>query len=146
MKQNLKDIDMLCLLYSLPLSGTSIVCLFVFVFVFAFLFFVLFCFVFLPMSHYFVALDNFSGVPRAFQEERPRGPKWELKWGKSEENKKTDENLRKNEESGTLAHPGRWGWLRPWIISTDRMWTNALRNHEDIDFDHCVWVKELIDL
>ena len=20
----------------------------------------------------------------------------------------------KNEESGTLAHPGLWGWLRPW--------------------------------
>ena len=22
----------------------------------------------------------------------------------------------KNEESGTLAHPGLWGWLRPWLF------------------------------
>ena len=25
-----------------------------------------------------------------------------------------DRNLRKNEESGTLAHLGLWGWLHPW--------------------------------
>ena len=27
--------------------------------------------------------------------------------------RKIDQNLRKNEESETLAHPGLWGWLRP---------------------------------
>ena len=31
--------------------------------------------------------------------------------------RKIDQNLRKNEESGTLAHPGLWGWLRPWFRS-----------------------------
>ena len=35
-------------------------------------------------------------------------------WGKI---RKFDRNLRKNEESGTLAHPGLWGWLRPWLRS-----------------------------
>ena len=34
-------------------------------------------------------------------------------WGKIT---KSDENLRKNEESGILAHPGFWGWLRPWLF------------------------------
>ena len=29
--------------------------------------------------------------------------------------RKIDQNLRKNEENGTLAHPGLWGWLRPWL-------------------------------
>ena len=33
-------------------------------------------------------------------------------WGKI---RKIDQNLRKNEESGTLAHPGLWGCLRPWV-------------------------------
>ena len=32
-------------------------------------------------------------------------------WGKI---RKINRHLRKNDESVTLAHPGLWGWLRPW--------------------------------
>ena len=46
-----------------------------------------------------------------------RGPKWRRKCAKFVEKKK--EKLiaiwGKNEESETLAHPGLWGWLRPWL-------------------------------
>ena len=34
-------------------------------------------------------------------------------WGKI---RIIDRNLRKNEESGTLDHPGLWGWLCPWAL------------------------------
>ena len=30
--------------------------------------------------------------------------------------RKNDQSLRENEESGTPAHPGLWGWLRPWWL------------------------------
>ena len=35
-------------------------------------------------------------------------------WGKI---RKIDRNLRKNEQSGILAHLGLWGWLRPCVSS-----------------------------
>ena len=37
-------------------------------------------------------------------------------WGKI---RKIDQNLRKNEESRTLAHPRLWGWLRPASLPHD---------------------------
>ena len=46
----------------------------------------------------------------------PGEPKWGRKWEKFEENKKKISTiLGKNEESGTLAYPWLWGWLRPWV-------------------------------
>ena len=51
-------------------------------------------------------------------------------WGKI---RIIDRNSRKNEESGTTAHPGLWGWLCPWalrhIVYTcmkKNMWGNVL--------------------
>ena len=56
-----------------------------------------------------------SGVARAFPG-RPSGvPKWGRKWKTFEENKENLIEIKGNsEESGTLAHSGLWGWLRPW--------------------------------
>ena len=49
-----------------------------------------------------------TGAARAFLT-RPR-----QKWGTFEEKYlKNYGNLRKNEECGTFAHPGLWGWLHP---------------------------------
>ena len=48
----------------------------------------------------------------------PEGPKLGKKWGKVwGKIRKIDHDLRKNEESGTLAHTGLRGWLRPCICS-----------------------------
>ena len=67
------------------------------------------------------ALDAISGVARAF-------PGWRIAHPKSQtqeeieqsvrKNKKNYRDLRKNEESGTLTHPGLWGWLQPWIMQS----------------------------
>ena len=55
----------------------------------------------------------YSGVAGAFPGGRLAHPK-----GQNEEENK--QSLRKNwskfEESETLAHPGLWGWLRPWVF------------------------------
>ena len=47
----------------------------------------------------------------------PGGSKWGRKWEKFEEKSKNlIQTEGKNEESGTLAHPGLWGLLRPWFL------------------------------
>ena len=76
--------------------------------------------------------DSISGVARAFPvgESPTRKAKMRKKiskvWGKT---RKVDRNLRKNEESGILAHPGLWGWPRPWIPSNQQ---NQTRNRKQI--------------
>ena len=51
----------------------------------------------------------------------PGGPKWGRKWALKVwgEIRKINRDLRKNEESGTFARLGLWGWLRPWPASLD---------------------------
>ena len=52
----------------------------------------------------------------------PGAPKWGRKiWGKI---RKLIEIWRNNVESGSLAHPGLWGWLRPCYVTTvySRIW------------------------
>ena len=54
-----------------------------------------------------------------------------------------DRNLRKNEESGTLTHPGLWGWLRPWYdlsILWLQMWLQV--NEGRIKMHHWTSFKE----
>ena len=66
----------------------------------------------------FLCLSH-SAVARAFPGERVADPEGQnvdenLKiWGKI---RIIDRNFRKNEESGTPAHPGLWGWLRPCYV------------------------------
>ena len=62
-----------------------------------------------------------SGVARAFRvgESPTRRAKTKKKMRKVRVKiRKVDGDLRKNEEIETLAHPGLWGWLRPWLRLT----------------------------
>ena len=61
-----------------------------------------------------------SGVARAFPGGRLAHPEGqneeENKWSLRKDKEKMIEIWGKNEESGTLAHPELWGWLRPWEL------------------------------
>ena len=71
-----------------------------------------------------------SGVARAFPGGRLAHPEGQNEeeisklWGGKKE--KLVEIWGKNEESGTLAHPGLWGWLRPWWHQSTRWWLSSL--------------------
>ena len=65
----------------------------------------------------------------------PGGPKWGRKWVKVwEKIRKLNRDLRKNEENGTLAHPGLWGWLRALVVgSVNRFSEVQFRNNSKVD-------------
>ena len=70
-------------------------------------------YLFMPSSDTFPRQWRSQGLP-GWTTRPPEEPKWGRKLDKFEEKyEKIIKIWGKNEESGTLAHPGLWGWLRP---------------------------------